>query len=374
MNFIFKYFSQVFIILAASLLLIVDSWALPLEKLHLPKGFQITLYAAALESPRELALGDNGVVFVGTLKDKVYALQPNADFTQAKEVRIIVRGLRSPNGVAFKKGALYVAEIERILRYDNILEHLDKPPKPVIINRRLPDKKWHGFRYIQWGPDDYLYISIGMPCNICLEEDERFGTIARINPNKPDSLTIYARGLRNTVGFDWDPKTHHLWFTDNGQDMLGDNLPPEEINRADKAGMDFGFPYFYGNNIPTPQYGHLKTSQGMTPPVYELPAHTAPLGLRFYQGGNFPKAYQGNFFIAEHGSWNRSEKTGYQVIRGIIEDNTIISIEPFVSGWLQNDIPWGRPVDLLIMPDGALLISDDLNGVIYRVSYKDTQA
>lgn len=368
------------------LLPISSSYALPLDlnKLHVPKGFEVSVYASELDTPRQMALGENGVVFVGTLHDKVYALEPQDDLTSAKKINVIAKDLNSPNGVAFHDGALYVAEIEKISRYDAILSHLGMATKDIkktttIFNHSLPDKSWHGNRYIKFGPDNWLYVSIGMPCNTCLEEDPRFGTISRISLENPEKLDIYAHGLRNSMGFAWDPADNVLWITDNGQDMMGDDLPPDELNRAPKPNMNFGFPFFYGDNAPSPQFRYhpLAIAEDMTVPVLNLPAHVAALGMTFYTGNSFPAAkYKDSIFVALHGSWNRSKKDGYEVIRvDHNKDGTIERFASFVWGWLDNESQkaWGRPVDVLVMPDGALLVSDDMNGVIYRIAYKDPE-
>jgi glucose/arabinose dehydrogenase len=342
-----------------------------LEKLKLPEGFQISIYASGLDTPRQMALGDKGVVFVGTMHDKVYALEPSEDLKTVKKVDVVAEKLNYPNGVAFRDSTLYVAEIQQISKYEDIVNHLQDPFSPIPVSHALPDKTWHGYRYIKFGPDGKLYVGIGMPCNTCIQDDERYGTLSRISLQRPEHVEVFAKGLRNSVGFDWDPEDGSLWFTDNGQDLLGDTLPPEEINRAPNNKMDFGFPYFYGQNVPAPHFGALKKSvEGMTPPVFELPPHTAPLGMAFYTGKSFPKDYRNDIFVALHGSWNSSKKVGYEVVRLNREEGKAMSFKPFISGWLGEDKQvWGRPVDVLVMPDGALLISDDMAGVIYRVQH-----
>ncbi len=347
---------------------------IPVEKLQLPPGFEVSVYASGLETPRQMALADNGVVFVGSMHDKVYALEPSTDLKKAQKIDVIAKNLNYPNGVAFRDGTLYVAEIQKISAYQDILNHLNQPLLPKIVSTALPDKTWHGFRYIKFGPDGWLYMGIGMPCNTCIQEDKRFGTLSRISLQQPEKLEVFARGLRNSVGFAWDPDDKSLWFTDNGQDLLGDKLPPEELNRASKADINFGFPFFYGNNVPAPHYDGLNAPKEATPPALELPAHMAPLGMTFYTGHTFPADYHDVIFIALHGSWNRSTKVGYKVIRVNHQGEKVIGYETFMSGWLEkNEQVWGRPVDVLVMPDGALLISDDMSGVIYRVSYKEPQ-
>lgn len=336
---------------------------LPLQLLKLPEGFRIAIFAEA-PNARALTIGDKGTVFAGSFDaGKVYAILPGT-----KEVIIIASGLTMPTGVAFRKGSLYVAANNRILRFDKIEEHLKNPLPPVVINSKLPEDKQHGWRYIAFGPDDKLYVGIGMPCNVCVKKNPVFGSIIRMNPDGTGQ-ELFASGIRNTVGFDWDPLTKQLWFTENGRDGEGDNLPADEINYAPVKGLDFGFPYLSGMNLPDPEFGKSRPDKSFTLPVYELPAHVAPLGLTFYRGKMFPPRFRNQIFVAEHGSWNRSRKIGYQVIFMTRTENQITSSTVFISGWLQAEQAWGRPVAFLNMPDGSLLISDDLAGVIYQVSY-----
>jgi glucose/arabinose dehydrogenase len=339
---------------------------LPLDKIQLPAGFHIQLYAQVPDA-REMTLGDNGIVYVGTRKGNVYAVLPNKDLTHAAEVKTIASGLNMPNGVAYRNGDLYIAEVSKITRFDQINQHLDHP-QTTVINDQLPTESHHGWRYIGFGPDNWLYLAIGAPCNSCISKDARFATISRIKPDGTN-FQIYANGVRNSVGFAWNPQDQKLWFTDNGRDWMGDNLPPDKLNFAPVAGMNFGFPYFYGNNIPDPTFGHLKSAQGMTPPAINLDPHAATLGMKFYTGTMFPPSYRHQIIIAEHGSWNRSKKIGYRLSIVQLKNNKAVSYQPFITGWLQGESNWGRPVDLLVMPDGSLLVSDDYAGVIYRVTY-----
>ncbi|MES2216990.1 MAG: PQQ-dependent sugar dehydrogenase [Pseudomonadota bacterium] len=342
---------------------------LPLKLLRLPKGFSIEIYAYPVPGARSLTLGEKGTVFVGTRENgKVYAIVP--DTTAAYHTRVITLadGLNSPNGVAFYKGDLYVAEISRLLRMDNIEERLANPPEPVVIKEDLPTEAMHGWRYIGFNPDGKLYITLGMPCNVCQQADERYGTIMRMDPDG-SNVEIFAKGIRNSEGFDWDPIDRKLWFTDNGRDWMGDNSPPDKLDSAMK-GMNFGFPFYDGADLPDPEFGKFAPFKTFTPPTLELPAHVAPLGMRFYTGTQFPSDYRNQIFIAEHGSWNRSSKVGYQITLVTRTGTKPIKAKPFITGWLQNQQAWGRPVDVLVMPDGALLISDDLASVVYRVSYR----
>lgn len=318
-----------------------------------------------------MAVGAKGTLFVGTRKEgKVYAVIDRNRDSVADEVITIASGLQTPNGVAFHNGSLYVAEISRVLRYDNIEESLKNPPTPVTVTSSLPDKTHHGWKFIRFGPDGRLYIPVGAPCNVCEEKDPRFASIMRMDP-VGNQLQVYASGVRNTVGFDWHPVTSELWFTDNGRDWLGDDQPPDELNRADRAGLHFGFPYWHGRSIPDPEFGRKRNHKEFAPPELELGAHVASLGMRFYTGTMFPEQYRNQIFIAEHGSWNRSERTGYRVTLVRLKDNRAVSYEVFAEGWLRDGDVRGRPVDLQIMPDGSMLVSDDKAGAIYRISYRN---
>lgn len=342
---------------------------LPLNLLKLPPGFSINVFAT-VPNAREMILGDKGTIFVGSKEaGNVYAVIPDKTKPEGTRVLIIAAGLTEPNGVAFRQGSLYVAERTRMLRFDDIEDHLEHPPRPIVVNDTLPNQTIHSWHYIKFGPDEKLYIGMGAPCNICLSKDPRSATIMRMKPDGSD-FEIFSKGVRNSVGFDWNPVTNDLWFTDNGRDWMGDNLPPDKVNVAPKPGMNFGFPYFHGKNVPDPKFGKNHQASEFTLPALELPAHVAPLGLLFYTGNMFPAEYQNNIFIAEHGSWNRSKKIGYQVMFLKLQGNKIVDVKPFVTGWLQGQNAWGRPVAFLTLPDGSLLISDDAAGVIYRVTYK----
>lgn len=340
---------------------------LPLQQIRLPPGFGIELYTANVPNARSLDLSPGGTLFVGSRHaGKVYAVRDSNQDGRGDKVYVIAKGLNMPNGVAFHDGALYVAEINRILRFDNIEAHLTKPPKPVVVSTDFPADKHHGWKFIRIGPDGKLYVPIGAPCNVCIEYG--YAVITRINLDG-SAHEIYAEGVRNSVGFDWHPDTHELWFTDNGRDLLGDDLPPDELNHAPMEGLHFGFPYCHGGEVLDPEFGLGHRCQEYVAPVQKLDAHVASLGMRFYVGKMFPAAYQKQVFIAEHGSWNRSKKTGYRISLVSLKANKAQSYETFAEGWLQGEQAWGRPVDLEHMPDGSLLVSDDKAGVIYRIFY-----
>lgn len=337
-----------------------------IANLRVPQGFKIEVFADDVPGARSMALGEKGTIFVGTRKDRVYAVSGAPDSAQKPVVRLIAEGLNMPNGVAFRDGALYVAEISRILRYDAIEDSLDRIEPPKVVRADLPKDRHHGWRYIAFGPDGKLYVPIGAPCNVCNEPG--YAVITRMNADGTGQ-EVFARGIRNTVGFTWHPVTKHLWFTDNGRDYLGDDVPPCELNVAPRAGLDFGFPYCHGKDVKDPEFGHLGDCAKSVPPVQLLGAHVAPLGVQFYTGQAFPQNYRHQVFIAEHGSWNRSKKNGYRVTRVKLDGERAIDYQPFVVGFKRGEEVLGRPVDLLVMPDGSMLISDDQAGAIYRVTY-----
>jgi glucose/arabinose dehydrogenase len=347
-----------------------NSGDVKLDKINLPPGFRISLLAQNIDGARSLALGKQGTVFVGTRSEgNVYALQDtNGDF-RADEVYVIDQGLNMPNGVAVRNGALYVAEVSRILRYDEIENRLSDPLKPVVVFDKFPSDRSHGWKFIAFGPDGKLYVPVGAPCNICEPPKEIYASITRIDPDGT-GFDIFARGIRNTVGFDWNPADSQLWFTDNGRDWLGDDIPPDELNHAPVVGMNFGYPYCHGGNIPDPEFGSKRNCADFTPPAMNLGPHVAALGMRFYTGKMFPEEYRNQIFIAEHGSWNRSIPIGYRITLVKLDGNKALSYEVFADGWLQGTRAWGRPVDLMVLPDGSLLVSDDKAGAVYRITYE----
>ncbi|MGR9086864.1 MAG: PQQ-dependent sugar dehydrogenase [Gammaproteobacteria bacterium] len=344
-----------------------------IKHLQLPPGFTISIFADNLPNARSLTLGDNGVVFVGTgTEGKVYAVQDSDQDGHAEKRHVIASGLYMPNGVAYKDGSLYVAEVNRILRFDRITQKLMSPPAPAVVYDKLPSKRHHGWKYLRFGPDGKLYFGIGAPCNICDPENPIFASLLRINSDGSD-LEIIAQGIRNTVGFDWQPETGALFFTDNGRDWMGDDLPPEELNRWSRIGEHFGYPHCHGGEVPDPEYAANKKCSDFTAPAWKFKAHVAPLGMRFYRGGQFPEPYKNQLFVAHHGSWNRTKPDGYRIVLVRFIHDKAVSEEVFISGWLtDSDDILGRPVDLLTLPDGSLLISDDHLGVIYKVEYKGT--
>ncbi len=342
----------------------------PAGFLRVPAGFRAEILVENVPNARSMALGDRGTLFVGTRSGGVvYAVRDALGANPA--VFKFAEGLTMPNGVALYQGALYVAEQKRLIRYPNAEANVEHAPPPEVVDPALPFKGvLHSWKYLAVGPDNKLYVPIGSPCNVCVEPG--FGVILRMNPDG-SGREVVASGIRNSVGLTWDPRSKDLWFTDNGRDMLGDDVPPCELNHAATTGLDFGFPYCHGGTIADPQFGGLGRCSDAVGPVQKLGPHVAPLAVTFYTGRMFPAEYRGQVLIAEHGSWNRSKaagKTGYRVSLVQLKGDTAVSYEPFIEGWLEGDEVLGRPVDLLVAPDGSLLVSDDQRGVIYRISYK----
>jgi len=365
--------------LAAFLVLFAEFSAaqtkIPLDRVKLPPGFEISIFAENVKDARSMALGEEklpgggGVLFVGTRREgAVYAIRH--DGRKATEVITIASGLNMPNGVAVKDGALYVAEVHRVIRFDGAEGKLPKAPSPAVVYDKYPTDRHHGWKYLRFGPDGWLYVPVGAPCNIC-ERADPYSSITRLKPDG-SAMEVYARGVRNSVGFDWDPRTKEMWFTDNGRDMMGDDVPPDELNHAPKAGMHFGYPYCHGGTVKDPEFGSKRACSEFTSPAQNFGAHVASLGARFYTGAMFPAEFRNRLFIAEHGSWNRSKKSGYRVMMAKIEGGKVVEHRVFAEGFLDvpSDNAWGRPVDVLEMPDGALLVSDDHANAIYRITYK----
>ncbi len=349
--------------------------SLSLGFLEAPAGFEVSIFAEGVKNARQMALGGDGILYVGSRREgKVYAvIDKNNDF-KADSVYTIIEGLRLPNGVAYKDGSLFVAEVSKIWRFDNINENYASTPTPELVTDQLPTEGHHGWKYIAFGPDGKLYVPVGAPCNVCNHEEDNpvFSTLTRMDADGSNH-EIVAKGIRNTVGFTWHPETGNIWFTDNGRDWMGDDIPPCELNEITGEGQHFGFPYLHGNDVWDPEFGEAGKSLSVDfkKPVQELGAHVAPLGIIFYTGEMFPTIYKNRALIAEHGSWNRSEKVGYLISQVIFDnDGNAVDYKPFITGWKQGeeDIK-GRPVAILQLEDGSLLISDDAAGKIYRVSY-----
>jgi len=369
------------------------SQALPLDRIQLPQGFSIDIYAENIENARQMALGDNGTVFVGSRKaGNVYALiDTNHDFKADKKI-MVATDLFMPSGIAFHQGSLYVAEVDKIWRYPDIEKSLPTIPKAELVFDKLPNKSHHGWKFIAFGPDGKLYVPVGAPCNVC-ESELPFASILKLDPDsqltdnqltgsqqtqtqkagstQQDSMqtTIVAQGVRNSVGFDFHPVTGELWFTDNGRDMMGDDLPDDELNRVSQTGQHFGFPYVHNNNIADPEFTNPEIAKLNTPPALTLGAHVAALGMEFYQGQQFPAEYKNTILIAQHGSWNRSNKVGYRIMKVVLNGNTVSDYSPFATGWLNGEQSWGRPVDVMTLADGSILVSDDFANAVYRISY-----
>ncbi len=352
---------------------LTDTSKLNLDVLQLPEGFSISLYGRA-ENARSMAISDKGTLFIGTKgDDKVYAMRDENNDGIADKLLIIASNMRMPNGVAFKDGELYVAEVSKLWKFPNIDDNLEAPVKELIYDD-YPEDGHHGWKYIAFGPDDKLYVPVGAPCNFCLSKDEKYASITRMDANGANR-EIFAKGVRNTVGFTWHPETDEFYFTDNGRDMLSDDLPPCELNRATTSGQHFGFPFCHAGDILDPEFGTDKSCADYIAPVQKLGPHVAPLGLKFCTSDMFPSKYKNVAFIAEHGSWNRSSEaghTGYKITNVKLENGDGVEYSDFISGFLDKatNKAWGRPVDVLFLEDGSMLISDDMAGAIYRVTYQ----
>ena len=365
-------------VLAAVLTAAAQQAAAPLGSLVLPAGFQADVFADKVENAREMVLAPGGTVFVGSrTAGKVHAVvDSNADH-KADRVVLIASGLDQPNGVAMRNGALYVATASRLLRFDDIEKRLDAPPAPVTVRPDLPNPKTgHSWKFIAFGPDDMLYMSVGAPCNVCTSPP-MVSTIVRMKPDG-SGMEVFAEGVRNTVGFDWHPVTRELWFTDNGRDALGDDVPADELNVAPKAGLHFGFPYCHQGDVADPEFGAQRACSTTEPPARKLGAHVAAIGFTFYTGDMFPASFKNAAIIAEHGSWNRATPSGYRVMVARTDGRRVIGYDALVEGFIPGGAPGGRgatqaangrPADVLQMPDGSILISDDRGSRVIRVSY-----
>lgn len=349
--------------------------AVRLDTLRLPAGFAIAVYAE-VPSARSMTLASDGTVFVGTWGDSVHAVVDRNHDGRADEVITLADGLQMATGVAFAEGSLFVADVNRVLRYDDVLDFVNQPavarttkPTAHVVTTALPSEIHHGARYLAVGPDGLLYVTVGAPCDIC-ERADPYAAVLRMQTDGT-RVEIIARGVRNSVGLDWDPQTNDLWFSDNGRDFLGDDVPADELNRLTRIGDHFGYPYCHAGTIPDPLFGRpARACTQFTPPAQRLGPHVAPLGLKFYTGEMFPPQYRNQIFIAEHGSWNRATPIGYRLSVVHLEGNRAVKYETFAEGWLQGFRAWGRPVDVLVLPDGSLLVSDDTADAIYRIGYR----
>ena len=349
---------------------------LPLEKLRLPEGYGIDVFAESLENARSIAYAGDGLVFVSTREeDHIYAVQDTNGDMRADRTWVIGEGFNSPNGIALMGEDLYLATINQILRYPNIRQRLDNPGEPELVYGGYPTDQHHGWKFISFGPDGKLYIPVGAPCNICDRDEDGYSNITRLDVKAANpEPEIYARGVRNSVGFTWHPESRELWFTDNGRDMLGDDIPPCELNRVPASAQNphFGYPFCHGGTISDPEFGDKRACSEFIAPAQNLGPHTAPLGMEFVTAEGWDN-WKGQAFIAEHGSWNRTVPIGYRITRVPVsaDHSAGTGYEVLIDGWLDPDgTAWGRPGDLEFLPDGSMLISDDMAGVLYRVYRK----
>ncbi len=333
----------------------------------LPEGFRMEVFAEDVKNARAMCWGAKGTLFVGSRDEgAVYALKDTNNDGKADERWTVARNLEMPAGVAFRDGDLYISAVSRIVKLEGIEDRLASPPEPVLVTDKYPDEKQHGWKFISFGPDGKLYVPVGAPCNICLSEDSIFASMTRLDLNTGE-IEVIAHGIRNSVGFDWDPSTNELWFTENGRDWLGDDSPDCELDHLTSIGQHFGFPYCHAGTVPDPEFGKLRPCSEFIPPVAKLGPHVSPLGMRFYTGKMFPEEYRNAIFIAEHGSWNRSTPIGYRVVVAFPQADGTARTEVFAEGWLKGARATGRPVDVLVAPDGSLLVSDDSADRIYRI-------
>ena len=341
-----------------------------IEEIRLPPGFRLSIFAENVTNARGMSLGPDGTVYVGSRSEgKVYALPDRDQNGVADTMYTLATGLSMPVGVAWHEGDLYISSISKIVKLPGIATQLTSPPLPVTVYDQYPDKEHHGWKYIDFGPDGKLYVPVGAPCNICLSEDSIFASITRMNADGT-GMEIIAHGIRNSVGFDWDPRDSSLWFTDNGRDMMGDDVPEDELDHLTSIGQHFGYPYCHQGNLPDPEFGNGKQCADYVPPAALLGPHVAALGMKFYRGSMFPEKYRNAIFIAEHGSWNRSTPIGYRLAVAWPKADGTATTEIFADGWLSGNSAWGRPVALLELGDGSLLLSDDTADLIYRITYR----
>ena len=358
------------LLIASVLFACQSAAAITLDQLSVPPGFNIGFFAEEVASARQMALSDSGIVYAGSMNaGNVYALQDKDNDGKADSRWLIAKGLKRPSGIAYKDGDLYVADIDRILRFKDIDANLEQPKSEVFFSD-LPDDMHHGWKFLRFAPNGDLIIPVGAPCNVCQAPTKKHSRLFSLNM-KTKKLTEIARGVRNSVGFDFHPISGELWFSENGADMMGDDVPPDEINRLTKAGSHFGYPYFHAGDIADPKFGKGKKHQDYVHPELKLGAHVAPLGIHFYRGKQFPSAYRQQLFIAEHGSCNRTKKSGYKVGVASLQGSKVTGYRPFVTGFMKDEKTFGRPAAVLELKDGSLLISDDYADAIYRVTYGD---
>ena len=341
---------------------------LPIDKLKLPAGFKAEVWSHGTPGVRAMARSDSGKVYVGTRGlGRVYEITDNG---KERTSRIVVDKLNQP-AVAFHKGALYVMAIDKVLRFDGIEQNPNVAPVDLTAKFNLPPEQHHNWKYIRFGPDGKLYVPFGAPCNICELPTQEYAQLRRYDADG-SNMEVIGRGIRNTQGFDWHPVTKELWFTDHGRDWLGDDTPDDELNRMSKTGLNFGFPHCHANGLADPDIKKDKPCEGVTLPVKTMGAHAAVMGLHFYTGAMFPTEYKNAMFIARKGSWNRTKKSGYDVV--IVkanDDGSNAQVTPFITGFLdeKTDAFYGRPVYLTQLPDGSMLLADEQMGAIYRISY-----
>ena len=338
-----------------------------LKSIKLPKGFTISVYASGVNSARQMAWGDKGTLFVGSFgAGTVYAITDNGG---KKEVKSILTGLKMPTGIAFRDGALYVADIDKILKYENAEANLAKMPEAKVVYDDMPPYVPHGWKYLTFDKNGMLYVPFGPPCNVCLPPTS-LSQVRRVNPNTGEA-ELMAIGVRNSVGGDIDPRTGDYWFTENARDWISDDKPSDKLNHISRIGQHFGYPYCHEGDMLDPKYGKGHSCSEFTPPVLKLGAHVAPLGMKFYTGNQFPADYKNNILIAEHGSWNRHKYQGARIVRVITDpQGKNVKQEVLASGWINGDQSYtGRPADILQAPDGSILVADDWAGAIYRISY-----
>jgi glucose/arabinose dehydrogenase len=339
---------------------------IPVDKLKVPSGFKVSLWASGINNARVMTWGDKGTLFVSSrVAGNVYAV---VDKGGSREVRTIAKGLNLPNGIAFKNGALYIAEIHRITKMEGVEDKLDAPPAMTPVYETLPKDAPHGWKYLAFGPDGKLYFNIGAPCNICIPPDTH-ANISRVNPDGT-GFEYFAHGVRNSVGFDWHPVTKELYFATHARDWLGEDVPNDRLDHAPKKGLHFGFPYCHQGDIPDPEFGKGRSCAEFAPPLLKTGPHVGGNGLQFYTGSMFPPEYKNRMFLAQRGSWNRTQKTGFKVMMVTLRPGDVPKYETFAEGWLEGDKFWGRPVYTQQMKDGSLLISDDYAGAIFRVTYQ----